>query len=234
MKFLLKRVLAVAFLAAFALAHTANAEPILAFGQNGPGTLSLSTSGSTTTISTTSTLTPGFIPITISSIGTASTNIQALYSVTATTTGAASSVGGTVTQDAYSGTIQILTQTAMANILTTTFTGATLNGPLGGTSAVFSASTPGDTVNFTTADPNIIAILGGTTGEGSLGLSFSSLTPGLGVTGTTLNSTVATTNSGTFATGVIPEPSSVVMAGISAVVGLGCCGLRRFKASQAA
>jgi len=81
---------------------------------------------------------------------------------------------------------------------------------------------------FTSNFAAIVALIAGNPPE-NFSLSFSNLTPPLGITGSTISSFLAQ-NTGTFATGttaVVPEPSGIVMAGMAMVAGLGGLGWRR-------
>jgi hypothetical protein len=229
---------AIAGLASLAIATSASAAPVLNFSQQTPtGATEFIqgvTSGTTTTL--TSVGIPGFSPTSISvgvtQIGTTQfiPAVPAFETVTATGTGPVIVSTGGVSKDGFSGTIQ-LTQGpggTGVNLLTATFSGATLSG---GASAALIAPT----ATFSTNNAIVAAALGlppagGTvTGLGTFSISLTNISPSLTfVSGSTFSSTQ---NSGVFS--VIPEPSSIVMASISAFAGLGCFGVRRLKKFQA-
>lgn len=244
MRFPLTRV-AIACLASLALATSANAANILQFQQvsNVDAVVASNPGGSTTTTTLTTSPATG-IPVTIISIGTITgLTIQAteIFSVPPTSSTAATNVSGNISQSGYNGTIQLIgtpgTPFAGQNILTTTFTNATLSGQTGGNSGTLNGSQPPNTVVFTSANPIVIAALGGTTATGAFSLAFSNLTStggdGLSINGNTVAAFTAQ-NTGTFSTSVvIPEPTSIVLAGMSVLAGLGCHGWRRLRASRA-
>jgi len=228
--------IAFATLASLAMASSANAAAILSFAQqfNAQTPIVATTSGSTTTLTTTGqgatgAIPPGWIPVLVN-IGNQSSAVPAFMSfTTALTSGtAATQTGTTINQDSYTGTIQFnfaAAPTAATNILTVQFTGGVLSGTAGGNSATFSASSPPSTVTFSSAIPELQALIAASTGR-NFGLGLSGLTSALAI----INNTIAPFNAsigGTFSTSVVPEPSSLVMAGIPALLGLGFVGFRR-------
>lgn len=226
----------IACLASLALASSANAAAILQFTQVDTNLTPVvfSASGSTTTISTTGVGAlpanpPGWIPVFVN-IGTAPITLPAFMSFTTalTSSTAPTSAGGAIIQGGYTGTIQFNfapAPTATSNILTITFNGGVLAGNTGGNSAGLAASAPPNSVTYSSVlFPQLFA-----------GLDLHNFTLGLsGLTspiGTTPGSNTGSI-SGSFSASVIPEPSSVVMLSISALAGLGCYGVRRFRASS--
>jgi hypothetical protein len=133
----------------------------------------------------------------------------------------------------FNGTISFTNLTPLGptppgqNLLTVTFTNADLGGLAGGGSASLVGSRPPQGVTFTSAFAAVQALIAGNPPE-NFSLSFSNLSNALGTTGAgpTIASFTAQ-SSGTFATGTIPEPSSIVMASMGLVVGLGTYGYRR-------
>jgi len=237
MRFSLTRTLAVAFVASLTLASSAGAETILQFTQTNPANVVTADAvGSTTTLTTSA---PGFggsIPVTIGNIGNVQLppilTIPAFETFTGvTTTGPAVLAGGLISQP-ISGSIAITAAVGGAgiNYLTVSFTGI-LSGSPGTGAPTLSASSQvaGQSVTYTSSDPRVLPFLPGITRDFSL--AFSNVSPGLSITGTTISDFTGQ-NSGTFAA-FIPEPASIVMAGTSVLAGLGCFGLRRFKASKA-
>jgi len=241
MRKVIKGFLAFTFVAALALANTANAANILSFTQAGDGTVTGTTAGGTTTLTTNSALFPGSKTVTIGTIGTGATNLAALETFSLVRSSAAATVvNGQIQQDAYTGTITFTNPVGGAVLLTVTFSSPVfLNGVPGSGSA-----TLGGPATFTApaTSPVVIAgALGGpgvTSASGSFGITLSNIasppgsaTPGLILTGTTISNFSAGLDSGTFSTGVIPEPASLVMASMAVFAGLGYHGWRR-KASQ--
>jgi hypothetical protein len=223
------------------MATSANAAAILQFQQQNPSLTPIVATNPTTTttrLATTGTgatgaIPPGWIPVFVT-LGAAPVSQPAFMSFTVTPTsgGPATVAGTTVSQDSYTGTI-VFSRTASApaspsdpaNILTVQFTGGLLTGVAGGNSANFSASAPPNTVTYTSGEPTILALLASTNAN-NFALALSGLTSALTVT----NGTVAPFNasiSGTFSSTAIPEPTSLVMASIPALLGLGFVGFRR-------
>ena len=229
--------IAFATLASLAMASSANAAAILQFQQQNTSQtpiVATNPTASTTALTTTGTgatgaIPPGWIPVFVTLLNAPVAQPAFMSFTTALTSGtAATQSGTTINQDSYTGTIQFNftpTPAAATNILTATFTGGLLTGVAGGNSATFSASNPPSNVAFTSAIPEIQAALAASTGR-NFGLGLSGLTSVLSI----INGTVAPFNasiSGTFSTTVVPEPSSIVMAGIPALLGLGFVGFRR-------
>jgi hypothetical protein len=227
---------AIAALASLAMATSANAAAILQFEQQNPNLTPIVATalGSTTAIATTGTgatgaIPPGWIPVFVTLLN-APIAQPAFMSFTAplTSGSTATQTGTAINQDGYTGTIQfnfVAAPVAASNILTATFTGGLLSGVAGGNSATFSASQPPSTVTFTSAIPEIAAAIAATTNR-NFAIGFSGLTPGLTITGGTVASFTASA-AGTFSTAAIPEPSSIVMASMSVLAGLGYFGFRR-------
>jgi hypothetical protein len=230
---------AFAGLAALALATSASAATILQFKQTSslpPDQVTATNTGTpgTTVLTTNSALVPGGIPVDLT-IGPATISANEFFvapGLTSSPPGSATLVGTTVSQDGYSGTIQFIGTgvNAGVNILTATFSGGTLSGALNGASAGLNASAPTNNVVFTSAFAPVIALMGGNNVPGGFNISFSNI-PALTISNNSIASFTAQ-NSGTFSTAVIPEPTSIVMAGMSVVAGLGFHGLRRLSSSR--
>jgi len=229
---------AFAGLAALALATSASAATILQFKQTSslpPDQVTATNTGTpgTTVLTTNSALVPGGIPVDLT-IGPATISANEFFVAPGLTSGVGGATlsGTTVSQDGYSGTIQFIGTgvNAGVNILTATFTGGTLSGALNGASAGLNASAPTNNVVFTSAFAPVIALMGGNNVPGAFNISFSNI-PALTISNNSIASFTAQ-NSGTFSTAVIPEPTSIVMAGMSVVAGLGFHGLRRLSSSR--
>jgi hypothetical protein len=242
--------IAFAAFASLAMASSANADAILQFTQQNQSqspVIATNPTSNTTRLTSTGTgaagaIPPGWIPvfITFPPPGGGPTPLPQAAFMTFEVAGLNSGVGGatqtgtSISQDSYTGTIRFnsnVTGTG-TNFLTATFTGGAVSGPQNGNSAGLAASQPPTTVTFTSDIPAITAVIAASPGR-NFALSFSGLTSPLVLTGPlpTIDGFLAS-NTGTFST-IIPEPSSIVMASISALAGLGCLGLRRFKATQA-
>jgi hypothetical protein len=240
-----KHLLAVACLAALGLASQAGATTILQSQQGGlandpTGVVNATTAAGVTTFTTNSSTAPGFIPVNLSQLaglgGPAGvgTGFEQLVNFHSTTT--ASNSGGQVTQS-YTGTVIFWAAISGgvgvpgSRFLQVSFTTGNFSGTAGGTGANFLATTPPDTVVFTTDNPTMAAAIAAA-GPGpftSIAIAFSNVTPNLGTTGTALNGFSAQ-NVVTVSITPIPEPSSVVPAGLALVAGLGGYGWRRRRA----
>jgi hypothetical protein len=137
-----------------------------------------------------------------------------------TSTGAATTSGGTITQN-YSGTVEFtqLPGGLGANYLTATFTNAVLSGS--GNSASLNATAPN--LIFTSG----LASFGTDTGL-SIGLTLINGAP-LSISGGSIASFTAT-NAGTLSASAVPEPGALCLASYAAVIGaLSACGRKRIK-----
>ena len=181
---------------------------------------------------------PTSIPILITQLGTLPIPGGVLaFETFEGVTSAAAQVGSD--KGGFSGTIIISGGPGGTglNILTTTFAGGTLTLPSQGSGSLNDAQPP-FSVSFTSANPDIEAVLAGTTG-GTFALALANISPSQ--IGTFTNFTAQ--NSGVFSTTVsahiIPEPASIAMAlwavPLWAVLGmLGYRPLRhRYKSSKA-
>jgi hypothetical protein len=227
---------AIAGLVSVAMASSANAAAILQFQQQFTGDTPIVASNpnaSTTVLSSTGTGAvplnpPGWVPVFVGILGAPATQ-PAFMSFTAplTSSTAASSAGGSIAQGGYTGTIQFNftpTPNPASNILTITFTGGLLTGVAGGNQANFGASAPPSNVAFTSSIPALQAEIAASIGR-NFALGLSGLTSPLALAGSTVAPFTGSI-AGTFST-FVPEPSSYVMAGISALAGIGCLGFRR-------
>jgi len=225
---LIRASLGLAFLATFTLASTTNAAPILDFSQSTPGNTVTSTG---TNLSTTLT------QVLVGAVAGVPAPPNTIYTETFSFTSAAAPTGspGNQMQGGYNGTFTYTNLATGVVQVAGTVTNAVLStfttpGGTGGTTASFNASD----VDFTTVAPAILQQAFGTTAiplntlTGTYSLTLNNLNP-------QTSPTLAFTGraAGIITAQVIPEPTSVVMASISLVAGLGCMGVRRFKASQA-
>jgi len=237
------RALVLATLASLAMATSSSAVTILQYGQTNPNDFKTATqSGNTTTITTGSALSPTSIPVTITNIGgiilPPAASIPAFETWTGVTgTGGATLVGNIINQPTYSGVLRYTSgpNGTGTNYLTATFSNGNLNGQLNGSSASLNASDPPfANVEFTSDDPRVLAALAaiGPLRFDAFSISFSNITPGLSLTGTTVSSFTGQ-NSGTFSSNPVPEPSGIVMAGTALLASLGFHGWRRRQSSQA-
>jgi hypothetical protein len=235
------RAVILASLASLAMATSSSAITILQYGQTNPVDFKTATAaGGVTTITTNAAGFPGAIPVTITNIGgiilPPALSIAAFERWTVTSTGPALGFGTSILQP-YSGTMSY-TQNPDGtgiNYLTVNFTGGNFSGGVGGNSASLNASDPPvNQVTFTSSSPVIQAVLAslGAVRLEAFSISFSGISPALGVTGGTVASFTGQ-NSGTFSAEPIPEPSGLVMAGTAMLASLGCLGWRRRQSSRA-
>jgi hypothetical protein len=222
------------------LATPANATTVLQFGQLNPADFVTATDAAgVTTLTSSSTVSSVSIPVSISNIGgqpqpvviPAFETFTGLHSVGTATT----DVNGIISQ-VFTGTIAITSAAGGAgtNYLTATFTDV-LSGPTNTGAPALSADSgvAGESVTYTSGDSRVTPFLPGLSRNFSL--SFSNATPSLSISGGSVASFTGQ-QTGTFAVTpvpTVPEPASVVMASIAAIVGIGSFGWRRFKASRA-
>jgi len=230
---------AMAGLATFAMATTANAAAILQFNQQNLAQTPVvfTSNGTSTTLTTTGTGAVGtapasWIPVLVT-IGSGGGTQNAFMSFTTplVTGTAASNNGGNINQDSITGTIEFNFAPAsnpVTNILTIQFNGGLLSGQAGGNAVGLTASQPPNSVSYSSVNfPFLFAGLN----QHDFTLGFSGLNPTLGITGSSIGSGSASV-SGTFSASAVPEPASLVMLSISAVAGLGFYGVRRFRTSS--
>jgi len=201
---------------------------VLAFGQLNPlDTITASESGGVTTLSTAGNADGGGMSVPV--VATNYLGVPQPFGllmfetfVNVHSTGVATNVAGTISQN-YTGEIDFTVNPGPASgsnpsFLVATFSGpnGTFSGGAGGGSANLGASEPSDTVTFTsTVSPG----LGGLTSNAALALSFSGITPGLGITGGSVASFGAQ-NAGTFSASTsVPEPGTLCLASFAVVIG---------------
>lgn len=126
------------------------------------------------------------------------------------------------TGDPWSGTISFLRVGDLANLLTVTFSGATLAGA-GGSGALF-GSQPSGTVTYTS---DFLDFSGATVGDFSIGLS--GITPGFGASFWTSDSVGTFASDGGGGGNEVPEPATWLMM-IMGFGGVGAVMRRRRQA----
>ena len=222
--------LALGCAALLGLPTSASASTILIFGQQSPTDIVSATfSGDNATLVTGPATAPASIPITITQIGNETvppgTLPTAFETFVPDLTSSTPQVGDE--KRGFSGEIIISSDPGGAglNILTASFSGGTLTG------SALSLTVPDNNVTFTTQEQDIINAIGGTSATGSLTIGLNGITPSQ-LPGAPFTSFTAQ-NSGLFATTlVIPEPTSIVMAGLGLLGVLGY-GSLRYKSSKA-
>jgi hypothetical protein len=231
-----KHLLAVACLASLGLASQARATTILQFSElNQTDVVTATTSGGVTTFTTNSATNPGFIPVAFSNLagiggpGGQANGFEQFVNVTSTS--APAHAGGQLTQT-YSGTINFFLTAVGGGIgsqlLTVTFSVGNFMGAETGNSASLNASTPPDTVVFTSTNATMAAAIAGAVGR-NFSLSFSNLSPSIPTSGGLVSPTTFN-NAGTFSVTAIPEPASLISSSLALLAGLGCYRLRRKSA----
>src|SRR3954447_13243718 len=136
----------VAIAALLVVGASANAAPILNFGQTGGGnTITATENGA----STQTTLTGTNVPVSITQIfGNVPTINPAFFNLNATSTGPAGSIGAQFFQN-YSGTFSVTA--GGTNYLSGTFADGALFGSGTGLTLTASNATPGESVSFTSS-----------------------------------------------------------------------------------
>jgi len=235
MRTMMRGILSLASLAALTLAGTADAAAILSFGSTS-GTKTATASGGTTTLSTTSGVTPGSYIVSITTLGNVTLNPLTFKTAretftTVQSTGPAVLSGGVISQP-FSGTISYLdNSTPSINYLTIVFNGV-LRGSQGGLTADLAGdnTVPGQSVTFTSTDATVIPFLNDPVRQFTIGLT--GLTSPLAITGGTIANFATSNESGNASTSAVPEPASVVMASTAVLAGLGCFGWRRSRSES--
>jgi len=222
------------------MATSANAAAVLSFGVGGPGIKSATNPTSTTTTLTavaTAPLSGGF-PVNITTIGNVVLNpLQTINAretfVNVTSSGAATNVGGVISQ-AFGGTITYLDPSNPAiNYLTITFTNAVLRGTAGGQAVnLVGDTTTGTSITFTSNDPGgrVQQFINDPVKQFDIGLT--GLSSNLAVANGTIQPFTSINEAGNVSSFPIPEPSSVVMASTAVLAGLGCFGWRRSRSKS--
>jgi hypothetical protein len=222
----LRRYLAFACAALLFMGSSAKADTVLAFSQENPSDfVSAISSGGTTTLSTAGNADGNgtSVPVSVSiynnmqQVPFPSLFYEYIAPGAVTSTGTATSSGGAVSQT-YAGTIQFYAlpfgSAGNTLLLQATFTDYTFSGV--GTSGGLNPGA-GSTTVFS-GDPGYAW-----TGA-SFSLSFTSISPGLSVSGGTINSFHAV-GSGTFSATVVPEPGTLSLS----CIGIGVCALTLWK-----
>jgi hypothetical protein len=204
---------------AVASAQPASATTILIFGQNGgANTVTSTDTAGTTTISGTD------VAVTLTAIENGIIGTQAFLDFSFTSSGTATLSSGEITQS-FGGTFSICSTASgcATNYLTGTFSDQA-SGSNGGAQLTLGASTPGDTVTFTSG---VITSLGL---DRSLSFAFTNLSSPLSIVGNSINSFTASA-AGNMSANIgsqVPEPFSMVLVGS----GLLLAGRRRFAARK--
>jgi hypothetical protein len=205
------------------LTSSTEAGTVLQFAQvNASDDVTATQSGGVTTLSTANNVDGALvsIPVVVSNFNGAPFPPAPVFEtfVGVTSTGTATSAGGTISQ-LFSGVIMFTSGTGGTgtDFLTATFTNAVFSGSANAASLNVSAP------NLTFASD--LATFGAVTG---MSLSFSGITPALGITGNSVASFTAQ-NSGTFSATNVPEPGTLCLASVALVCGTLAFGRKKMQ-----
>ena len=204
-----------------ASAPKAEAAVILVFGQTG-GTNTIT--GTANVGGTQTTILGINVAVSITAIENGVAPINAIFNLDVTST-AAANAGVLVTQS-FAGTFCItsLVNCGGTNYLSGVIGSSVVGGLDGGTSLVQGAAQPPGSLTFT-SNSGIISLAVPV----AMSLSFTNVTPIVGITGTTLNSFTSSV-SGNFSANQVPEPGSMMLLG-SGLLGLAAVARRRVRKS---
>lgn len=216
--------LVLGLIAAAVFAFSANANQIAAFGQSSNSNTVTATANGTDTATT--------ISVVDANIGItqlfANSPVGALFGLSATSTDAVQTIGSALLQH-YNGSFCLTSAAGCGgiNYLSGVFTDAAF-GLNGGAQLSVNVANPPDTLTLTSSVIPAIDLIP----PSSFTLSFSNVTPGLSVIGTTLAdftasfSGVASANTQT----IVPEPISMALLGIG-LIGLGYTQRKKWNAA---
>jgi hypothetical protein len=204
-------------------AQSASADTILVFGQNGTASTVTATANGAETQTT---IAGTDIAVTLTAIENGASGTQAFFDFTFTSTSAATLNGGDVNQN-FSGTFSFNSAAdgSGTNYLSGDFSDITVGS---GNGLVTSASTPGDTVNFTSSVITSLSL------DRAISIAFTSVNPAVAICGTTLcgfTASVAGNFSAELNRTQVPEPATLMLlgTGLAAVA----VGARRRRSTKA-
>ena len=213
----MKRIVALAFLLFTLVAVKTEAAIIVVFGQSSGSNLFTGNETLGTTV-----LDANSIPVTITTLDETGVVLPALFSLDATSVGAAVNQGGGVFTQPYSGTFSIL-GAGNFNYLSGSFTGVQL-GVSGGTTLIFGATQPPLFLDFTSSvvgmpldDPTAMA------------LALTNVFPNISIVNNSFGDFTSSVAGNFSATelAAVPEPASMFLLG-SGLFAVAVKGRKRF------